>query len=125
MIMCMTSPSGRTPFRTKILAGVLAGSTLLGAAVVSPEIAQAQEAPAQDEPVEEERIPLQPGDIISFYAEATDRSQTIRTDMFFIQVQPFNRRYSQSQLSGGGGGGMQGGQQDEISSRQRQIIVSA
>jgi hypothetical protein len=80
-------------------------------------------APAAAE--EEQRIPLQPGDIISFYAEATDRSQTIRTDMFFIQIQPFDRRYSQSQLSGGGGGGQQqGGPQDEISQRQRQIIVS-
>ncbi|MES2606881.1 MAG: hypothetical protein V4603_18275, partial [Pseudomonadota bacterium] len=72
-----------------------------------------------------EQVPLQPGDLISYYAEASDRSQTIRTDMFFIQIQPYNRRYSQSQLSGGGGGGGGGGaQQDEISQRQRQIIVS-
>ncbi|HWK55537.1 MAG TPA: hypothetical protein VNR18_14260, partial [Hyphomicrobiales bacterium] len=70
-----------------------------------------------------ERVPLLPGDIISYYAEAADRSQTVRTDMYFIQVQPYNRRYSQSQLSGGGGGGG-GQQQDEISQRQRQIIVS-
>src|SRR5690606_7681556 len=75
---------------------------------------------------EEQRIPLQPGDIVSYYAEATDRSQTIRTDIFFINVQPYNRRYSQSQLSGGGGGGGGGGgPQEEISQRQRQIIVSA
>ena len=76
-------------------------------------------------PAAPEQIPLQPGDLISYYAEASDRSQTIRTDMFFIQIQPYNRRYSQSQLSGGGGGGGGGGaQQDEISQRQRQIIVS-
>ncbi len=76
------------------------------------------------EPVAEQ-IPLQPGDLISYYAEASDRGQTVRTDMFFINVQPYNRRYSQSQISGGGGGGGGGGQQDEISQRQRQIIVSA
>ncbi len=70
------------------------------------------------------QIQLQPGDLISYYAEASDRGQTVRTDMFFIQIQPYNRRYSQSQLSGGGGGGGGGQQQDEISQRQRQIIVS-
>lgn len=85
---------------------------------------QIGEAIAEPEPVfETEQLPLQPGDIISFYALASDRTQSIRTDMFFIQVQPFNRRYSQSQLSGGGGGG--GGPQDEISNRQKQIIVSS
>ena len=70
-------------------------------------------------------VPLVPGDLISFYAEGSDRTQTVRTDMFFIQIQNFQRRYSQSQLSGGGGGGgQQGGPQDEISNRQRQIITS-
>src|SRR5690606_21423633 len=77
---------------------------------------QAAAAPAQ--------IPLQPGDLITYYAEASERSQTVRPDMSFINVQPYRRRYSQSQLSGGGGGGGGGGQQDEISQRQRQIIVS-
>ncbi|MEX2366906.1 MAG: hypothetical protein WD601_09880, partial [Pseudohongiellaceae bacterium] len=71
-----------------------------------------------------EEIPLRPGSIISYYAQATDRTQTVRSDMFFIQVQQYNRRYSQSQMSGGGGGGGGGGPQDEISQRQRQIIVS-
>lgn len=70
-------------------------------------------------------VPLVPGDLISFYAEGADRTHTVRTDMFFIQIQNFQRRYSQSQLSGGGGGGgQQGGPQDEISNRQRQIITS-
>ena len=54
---------------------------------------------------------------------ATDRENSARTDIFFVDVQPFDKRYSQSQMSGGGGG--QGGQpQDEISQRQREIIVS-
>ncbi len=48
MIMrSMTSPRVRTPFHhrlgTKVLAALLAGSTLLGAAVVSPDVATAQE----------------------------------------------------------------------------------
>ncbi len=70
-----------------------------------------------------DEIPLKPGDLISYYAEASDRSQAIQTDMYFIQIQAYNRRYSQSQLSGGGGGGG-GGPTDEISQRQRQIVVS-
>lgn len=78
--------------------------------------------PIASEPVISQ-IPLQPGDLISYYAQASDRTQTVRTDMFFIQVQSYSRRYTQSQISGGGGGGG-GDQQDEISQRQRQIIVS-
>ena len=64
---------------------------------------------------------LSPGDLVSYYAVATDRSNSARTDIFFIDVQRFDRRYSQSQMGGGGGGGQQ---QDEISKRQREIIVS-
>ncbi len=71
-----------------------------------------------------DEIPLKPGDLISYYAEASDHSQAVQTDMYFIQVQAYNRRYTQSQLSGGGGGGGGGGPSDEISQRQRQIVVS-
>jgi hypothetical protein len=66
--------------------------------------------------------PLAPGDLISYYAVAEDRENSARTDMFFIDVQPFNRRYSQSQQAGGGG--QQGGPQNEVSQRQREIIIS-
>ena len=66
--------------------------------------------------------PLVPGDLISYYAIAEDRENSARTDMFFIDVQPFDRRYSQSQQAGGGG--QQGGPQNEVSQRQREIIIS-
>ena len=66
---------------------------------------------------------LVPGDLVSYYAVATDRENSSRTDIFFIDVQPFDRRYSQSQQSGQQGG-QQGPQQDEISQRQKEIIVS-
>jgi DNA-binding Lrp family transcriptional regulator len=68
--------------------------------------------------------PMVPGDLISYYAIAKDRENSARTDIFFIDVQPFDRRYSQSQQAGGGGGQQGGQQQDEISQRQREIIVS-
>jgi hypothetical protein len=67
---------------------------------------------------------MSPGDLISYYAVATDRENSASTDIFFIDVQPFDRRYSQSQQSGGAMGGQQGGRQNEISDRQREIIVS-
>ncbi|MEM7257789.1 MAG: hypothetical protein AAF404_10410, partial [Pseudomonadota bacterium] len=70
--------------------------------------------------------PLFPGDLLTYYAEARDREQTTSTDIQFIDIRPFERRYTQSQQSGGGGGG--GGQQEpppgEISQRQREILVA-
>ena len=66
---------------------------------------------------------LEPGDLVAYYSAARDRNATSRTDMFFIDVQPFDRRYSQSQAAGGMAG-QQGGQQNEISQRQREIIIS-
>lgn len=66
---------------------------------------------------------LVPGDLVSYFAVANDRNGSANTDIYFVDVQRFDRRYSQSQMAGGGGGG-QGQQQDEISRRQREIIVS-
>lgn len=66
---------------------------------------------------------LVPGDLISYYAAASDGRNETRTDIYFIEVQPFDRSFSQSQQAGGGGQG--GGQQrDEISRRQKEIIVA-
>ena len=67
---------------------------------------------------------LRPGDLISYYAVARDRENSSSTDIFFIDVQPFDRRYSQSQQMGGMSGQQGGQQQNEISQRQREIIVS-
>jgi hypothetical protein len=67
---------------------------------------------------------LVPGDLIAYYAMGTDRDQTARTDMYFIQVQPFDRRYTQSQQSGGMMGGGMGQGEQEISKRQKEILVS-
>ena len=52
---------------------------------------------------------LAPGDIVSLYATAKDARNTSQTDMFFIEAQPFEREYSQSQQGGGGDGGGGGG----------------
>ena len=45
--------------------------------------------------------------------------------MFFIEAQPFERNYTQSQQDGGGGGGGGGDEeQNQISQRQKEIIAA-
>jgi hypothetical protein len=72
-----------------------------------------------------EDFKLVPGDLISLYATARDGHAEARTDISFIQVEPFEREFSQSQQSGGGGGGG-GGQnnQTEISKREKELIAA-
>ena len=71
-----------------------------------------------------EDFKMAPGDIVSLYATARDARSTARTDMFFVEAQPFEREYSQSQQAGGGGGAMDGEQQGQISQRQKEIIAA-
>jgi hypothetical protein len=69
-----------------------------------------------------EDFKLVPGDLVSLYASAKDARAESRTDMMFIQAEPFSRDYSQSQVMGGGGGGM-GNFQEQISQREKEIIA--
>ncbi len=68
---------------------------------------------------------LVPGDLVSLYATAKDGHLEARTDITFIQVDPFEREFSQSQQGGGGQGGG-GGQnnQTEISKREKELIAA-
>ena len=66
---------------------------------------------------------LEPGDLISYFAAAHDRGTSERTDLFFVEVQPFERAYTQS-MQGGGGAGGGGQQQNEISQRQKEILLA-
>lgn len=68
-----------------------------------------------------EEFDLQPGDFVSYYASARDALTSESTDMYFLEVEPFDREYFQSQQGGGGGGGMNQGL--ELSRQQKQIIV--
>ena len=79
---------------------------------------EAAEAPAP------ELRALEPGDVISYYAVAEDRGREVQTDLFFVEVQPFNRNFSQAPAGGGGGGGGGGQEQNEISRRQKEILVA-
>jgi hypothetical protein len=66
-----------------------------------------------------------PGDVVSIYAVAKDAHSESRTDISFIQADPFEREFSQSQAAGGGGGGggMGMGDQNDISQREKEIIA--
>jgi hypothetical protein len=68
---------------------------------------------------------LAPGDLVSVYATAKDGHSEARTDISFIQVDPLEREFSQSQQAGGGGGGgSNGGDQTEISRREKELIAA-
>ena len=71
-----------------------------------------------------EDFKLVPGDLVSVYATAKDANAEAHTDMMFIQADPFEREFSQSQQSGGGGGGGGGGGDPsaQISQREKEII---
>ena len=91
----------------------------MGASASAAPSPGAAESGALPPPVPE--ASLVPGDLISYYAVAADAKREVRSDMFFINVQPFERRFSQSQQAGGQGGGQQ---QDEISRRQKEILLA-
>jgi hypothetical protein len=74
-----------------------------------------------------ESFKLVPGDLVSVYATAKDAnpaSAEAHTDMVFIQADPFEREFSQSQAGGGGGGGGggRGNDSEQISQREKEII---
>ena len=73
-----------------------------------------------------EDFKLVPGDVVSMYATANDAKARTVGDITFIEAQPFEKNYSQSQQGGGGGGGG-GGQQDDpsqITQREKEIIAA-
>ena len=70
-----------------------------------------------------EEFKLVPGDLVSLYATARDGHSEARTDISFVQVEPFEREFSQSQV-GGNGGGSSGSNQMEISRRQKELIAA-
>ncbi len=67
---------------------------------------------------------LVPGDIVSLYATARDARSSSNTDIFFLEAQPFEREYSQSQQMGGGEGAGGSQSQQQISQRQKEIIAA-
>ncbi|HZB44173.1 MAG TPA: DUF4175 family protein, partial [Pyrinomonadaceae bacterium] len=72
-----------------------------------------------------EEFKLKPGDFISYYAKARDAASETTSDIYFIEIKPFEMQYKQAQAAGGGGGGG-GGDQDQnaLSRRQKELIAA-
>ncbi len=75
-----------------------------------------------------EDLDVQPGDFVSYYVRARDvtrgkRSNETRSDIFFLEVQPFEQEFvlAQSQSMAGSG---YSGTIDELVNAQRQVIVA-
>ena len=73
-----------------------------------------------------EELGVQPGDVITYYARARDvargkRATDTASDMFFLEVKPFNEEFvsAQSQAMGGGGSATQ---IDSLIAAQKEII---
>ena len=63
---------------------------------------------------------LIPGDIVSFYASARGPRLETKSDMFFVQAEPFEREYSQSQSTGAAAAPGE----EQISERQKEIVTA-
>ena len=75
-----------------------------------------------------EDLPVRPGDFVAYYARARDvsrgkRSTEVRSDIFFLEVTPFEEEFVASQSQGAGGGGDSGALEDLI--QQQKDIVTA
>ncbi len=60
-----------------------------------------------------EELKLQPGDVISYYAKAQDNNTVTgpgasSSDIYFIEIRPFERKYTQNQAAPGAGGAGEG-----------------
>jgi hypothetical protein len=76
-----------------------------------------------------EELDVKPGDFISYYVRARDlargkRASETRSDIFFLEVKPFEQEFAlaASQVSAGGGGSNR--QVDELVVAQKEIIVA-
>jgi len=74
-----------------------------------------------------EELGLQPGDFISYYATASDRrgeKGTVSTDLYFLEIKPFEETYRQGSGGGGGGGGVAGFEPGRLTQQQKEIIAA-
>ena len=75
-----------------------------------------------------EEMQLAPGDLVSYFARATDGNRagarTATTDIYFLEIRPFNREYRQAEQAGGAGGARGDASPSALSQRQREIVAA-
>lgn len=72
-----------------------------------------------------EEYNLKPGDFISYFAKARDAANEATSDIYFIEVKPFEMEYKQSQQQGGGDGQGQGDEEQNALSRRQKDLIAA
>src|SRR2546423_2161840 len=75
-----------------------------------------------------EDLNVQPGDFISYYVRARDltrgtRPNEARSDIFFLEVKPYEQEFALAQSAGGMPGGGQNGI-DDLVNAQKEVVVS-
>jgi hypothetical protein len=76
-----------------------------------------------------EDIDVSPGDFISYYVRARDlprgkRPSESRSDIFFLEVKPFEEEFTLAQTQAAMGGGSGNPQLDDLVSAQKEIVVA-
>jgi len=66
-----------------------------------------------------EELDVQPGDFISYYFEAADAKQKAGTDLYFLEVRPFDEEFYRALSQGGGGENS-----PELAVSQKEIITA-
>ena len=79
-----------------------------------------------------EELGLQPGDVVAYYARATDNddvsgAKSVTSDIFFLQIQPFRKDYRAAESQAGGQqagqrGNAQNNDPSALSEQQRRIV---
>ena len=76
-----------------------------------------------------EDLDVQPGDFVRYYVRARDlargkRSSEARSDIFFLEVKPFEQEFALAQSQAAMGGGSSNPQLDDLVAAQKEIIVA-
>ncbi len=76
-----------------------------------------------------EDIDVSPGDFVSYYVRARDlprgkRASESRSDIFFLEVKPFEEEFTLAQTQAAMGGGSGNPQLDDLVAAQKEIVVA-
>ena len=76
-----------------------------------------------------EDLRVKPGDFVTYHARARDlgrgrRASEARSDIFFLEVKPYEEEFVASESQAGGGGGQQSAGVEELAAMQKDIIAA-
>jgi hypothetical protein len=76
-----------------------------------------------------EDLDVRPGDFVSYYVRARDlaqgkRSSEARSDLFFLEIKPFEEEFTLAQSQAASGGGASNPEIDDLVTAQKQVIVA-